>query len=63
MYKTTKPLYVYDLNGTFINKFNGIRKAMEALNINENGCSIYCALGDHSKIVKVSTLTDICGLE
>lgn len=49
MYKTTKPLYVYDLNGTFINKFNGIRKAMEALNINENCCSIYCALGDYSK--------------
>ena len=49
MYKTTKRIYVYDLNGNYLGEFDGIRRAMEYLGINENGSSIYCAIGEHSK--------------
>lgn len=49
MYKTTKKVYVYNLDGQYIAEFDGIRKAMEYLGIQENGSSIYCAIGEHSK--------------
>ena len=49
MYKTTKKIYVYNLNGDYLAEFDGVRKAMEYLGINENGSSIYCAIGEHSK--------------
>lgn len=49
MYKTTKKIYVYNLNGEYLAEFDGIRRAMEYLGINENGSSIYCAIGKHSK--------------
>lgn len=49
MYRTTKKIYVYNLNGEYLAEFDGIRRAMECLGINENGSSIYCAIGEHSK--------------